>query len=754
MMVIPGGLPHVRKTPLLAPPPPVFRSTDDLQKLISPRFLAREARARPVPTNEWWGNLLAWDGQRESDAVFPGPYTYKVLSAQSGDMGSGFSVSYLLQYRTDGPKNENGAPRFYYYAPTIKNLIFSAVQLAARSGAPPFRIHMWDDVGVHLSMAGMSLYLSLGAAFTTVEYQDMQAQVGTEHAIVAINGAPARDGHQVHGSSFVISLNNGQQWVLYFFPSAGGNTALVYQANKLTTTSNFTGVVQAAFVSTSAEQPKGPQDTRKILQLYHASAGIYAKGATVQTLNADAFVFHWQLATAVGCNPGNRFLHFALTHLQAMLDPSTVEARHELVLHSHTHGPLFAYMLVTPPGSSPSWLCHVPRADSQGVEACAAFYPPRAGCLTAEEVRRLNLCRIVTDEIHGDWALPHEGSYYFKGKALQKYGTMCLVARQLADTTSPEMRNVAQHGVSKLQQLLCEFASNRSAFPLVYDTVYKGIISSEALVKHDMNVDFGNGVYNDHHYHYGYPITAAAMALYLDPHWRHSADAVKVRTFIDALIRDVATASPAGSDPYFPRFRHFNWWLGHSYSHGVTPMADGKDEESTSEEVNFLYGVALYGQATENVEQQALGKLMLKVYVRAVNTYFLLRNGGPSIHPAGFAKNKVTGVFFDNKCDYTTWFSPNKECIHGIQMIPVSPILEISRPPRFVREEWDEVLSKLPFVRKWKAHQSGWTSLLFANYSVLNRAAALEVLATCPMDDGLSRAWALYYAATRPPPSC
>ncbi|RLN57092.1 hypothetical protein BBJ29_007983 [Phytophthora kernoviae] len=716
------------------PPPPLFRSTEELQKLISPHFIAPEARLQPIPTNEWWGNLLAWNGQRESDAIFAGPYTYKVVQGQPGSIGSGLSVSYLPQYRTEGPINDNGAPKFYFYPPTIKNWIFSAVELAGQEG--------------------MRMYLALGTAFTTVEYQDMQVQLGTEHCITAINGAPTREGNQVTDASFVVTLNNGQQWILYFFPSAGGKTTLIFQDNKLTTKAKFNGVVQAAFVSTSAVQSAVAQDDRKIIQLYHESAGVYPRGATVQTLKSESFAFHWQLTAAAGSQPGARFLHFALTHLQAMLDPSTAEAKHELTLHSHTHGPLFAYALVVLPNASPKWLCHVPRAESEGVEKCTAFYPPRAASLTHDDVAKLDLCRVVTDEIHGDWTLPKEGSYYFKGKALQKFGTMCLVAQQLANTTNPEMKEVAQHGISKLQQLLTDFASNQSAFPLVYDTVYKGIITSEAVTRNDMNVDFGNGVYNDHHYHYGYIVTAAAMVLYLDAQWRHSADAVKVRTFVDTLIRDVATSSPVGSDAYFPRFRYYNWWLGHSYSHGVTPMADGKDEESTSEEVNFLYGIALYGQITENTEQQEVAKLMLKVYVRAVNTYFLLRNDGPPIHPGNFAKNKVTGVFFDNKCDYATWFSPNKECIHGIQMIPISPILEVSRPESFVREEWEEVLSKLPMVQDWKAHQSGWTSLLFANYSVLDRKKACDVLATCPMDDGLSRAWALYYSATRPPPSC
>ncbi|KAI9907082.1 hypothetical protein PsorP6_003904 [Peronosclerospora sorghi] len=739
----------------ISPPPSLFRSTGELQKLISPHCLSPEARLKPVPTNEWWGNLLAWDGQGDSDAIFANPFTYKIVQAQPGMIGTGLSVSYLIQYRTDGPINDNGAPRYYFYPPNIKNWIFSAVELQDQLGARAFTIERWDDMGVQLALSGMKMYLALGSVFTTIKYHDMQVQLGTEHCIVAINGIPVRAGHQVDGISFIVSLNNGQQWVLYFFHESGAETSLVFQANELRTASKFSGVVQAAFLLMEDPcQSDVIQDEHKILQLYHASAGVYLEGATVQPLNAESFAVHWQLAKAPGSNPGARFLHFALTHLQGLLDPSTVELKHDLVLYSHTHGPLCAYMLVTPPNCSPSWLCRIPHEEGRRIETCTAFYPPHAHYLTKEVVDRLNLCRVVTDEIYGDWSFPHEGSYYFKGKALQKFGTMCLVARQLADTTNPEMRDVAQHGITKFQQLLSKFAENQAAFPLVYDTVYKGIITSEALMKNDGNCDFGNAFFNDHLYHYGYIVTAVAIALSLDVHWRRSADAVKVRVLVDTLIRDVASSSPIGKDPYFPRFRHFNWWLGHSYAHGVTPMADGKDEESTSEEVNFLYGLALYSQVTENAEQEALALLMLKVYARAVNTYFLLRNEGPPIHPAGFSKNKVTGVFFDNKCDYTTWFSPNKECIHGIQMIPVSPILEVTRPPRFVREEWDEVLSKLPIVNDWKANQSGWTSLLFANSSVLDRAKAFEVLATCPMDDGLSRAWALYYAATRPPPSC
>ena len=42
-------------------------------------------------------------------------------------------------------------------------------------------------------------------------------------------------------------------------------------------------------------------------------------------------------------------------------------------------------------------------------------------------------------------------------------------------------------------------------------------------------------------------------------------------------------------DLHFPRFRSFDWFELHSWSRGVIPSADGKDQESTSEELNLLW---------------------------------------------------------------------------------------------------------------------------------------------------------------------
>ena len=47
---------------------------------------------------------------------------------------------------------------------------------------------------------------------------------------------------------------------------------------------------------------------------------------------------------------------------------------------------------------------------------------------------------------------------------------------------------------------------------------------------------------------------------------------------------------------------------------------------------------------------------------------------------------------------------------------------------------------------------SGWKSVLYTSYATIDPAGAFEILQSAPLDDGLTRSWALYWAATRPAP--
>ncbi|CAN0287878.1 unnamed protein product, partial [Hapterophycus canaliculatus] len=100
-------------------------------------------------------------------------------------------------------------------------------------------------------------------------------------------------------------------------------------------------------------------------------------------------------------------------------------------------------------------------------------------------------------------------------------------------------------------------------------------------------------------------------------------------------------------DEFFPQFRSFDWFSGHSWARGLLFSYDGKDQESTSEDVNFFYGMTMWAMATGNSKLEGLGRLQTGVVSRSINSYFLLKDSNLN-HPGDFVRNKVhrvCGVF-------------------------------------------------------------------------------------------------------------
>ena len=68
---------------------------------------------------------------------------------------------------------------------------------------------------------------------------------------------------------------------------------------------------------------------------------------------------------------------------------------------------------------------------------------------------------------------------------------------------------------------------------------------------------------NDHHFHYGYFIRAAAEIARHDPAWASDAH---WGGMVSLLVRDIA--SPDRDDPMFPFLRNFDPYAGHSWASG------------------------------------------------------------------------------------------------------------------------------------------------------------------------------------------
>ena len=75
---------------------------------------------------------------------------------------------------------------------------------------------------------------------------------------------------------------------------------------------------------------------------------------------------------------------------------------------------------------------------------------------------------------------------------------------------------------------------------------------------------------NDHHFHYGYIVYAAAVIAYLDPDWLNQGTN---KAWVNSLARDFA--NPVDDNEY-PFSRSFDWYHGHSWAKGLFLSDDGK----------------------------------------------------------------------------------------------------------------------------------------------------------------------------------
>lgn len=236
--------------------------------------------------------------------------------------------------------------------------------------------------------------------------------------------------------------------------------------------------------------------------------------------------------------------------------------------------------------------------------------------------------------------------------------------------------------------------------------------------------------------------------------------------WVNSLVRDFA--NPSTKDTYFPQWRHFDWYHGHSWAHGLFPAWDGKvsfspeavheladtpkNQESSSEDIMAAYAVKMWGTVIKDANMVARANLQLAVMTRSMQQYYLY-TADNTVQPKNFIGNKVAGILFENKIDHTTFFDSAIEAIQGIHMIPLLPPSNLARSAKFVQEEWDAFFSN----GRVDQIDNGWKGIIYGNYATVNPKAAWDFFAsdsfneTKWLDGGASRTWYLAYAAGKLP---
>ncbi|MFG3054629.1 glycosyl hydrolase [Kitasatospora sp. NPDC048239] len=252
-----------------------------------------------------------------------------------------------------------------------------------------------------------------------------------------------------------------------------------------------------------------------------------------------------------------------------------------------------------------------------------------------------------------DAADPFQGATdtYWTGKALGRLAQLVPIADQLGDSATRDKL------LGLIKGRLQAWFKGGGATGFAYDAGWKTLIGYPASYGTDAEL-------NDHHFHYGYFVQAAATVARYDTAW--AADAAW-GGMVKLLAKDAANADRG--DTRFPLLRNFDPYAGQGWASGHAAFAAGNNEESSSESLNFSSGLILYGSATGDAALRDLGIYLYTTEANAVQQYWF--DADHSVFPASFGHDTV-GMVWGSGAAYSTWWTAAPGMIHGINVLPVT----------------------------------------------------------------------------------
>ncbi|KAK1573664.1 family 81 glycosyl hydrolase [Colletotrichum navitas] len=685
----------------------------------------------PIQTNKFYANFFAGN---QDNATWTHPYSVW-WSNDTVKHGHGLSVSHTD--RSDfvyGP----GTPAKSFEEPFFQQSIaLSAQELQNGTVLTTDKLTAFS-VNVNLAPAKsakpvISFPLVQGMAFVTGVYSHATVLIQSQKQFSNITGLRlGSNGTSTAVYGWSARLNDGSTWMIYLSPREPSQrpTLKLVDKRRLLGPSGFNGTVQVA---------KNPQGAAGV-EIFNKAAGAYPAGAAISGFvsgKRGTYRLTWE-KRGVTQNP---LLMFALPHHVQSFDDKTAKGITNVTLASTTKGiatATFADAFTMVEDDLPidigfdPWS---PRLGSVGSKNASGGTISDEAKASVVEAAKIELARDITQ-------LTNLTSKYYGGIAFSVYARALYAVHEIAGDTS-----FKDDALCKLEAAFDRYINNLEPNPLVYDDVWKGLVSSGSYGNNDSSIDFGNTYYNDHHFHYGYYVYTAAVIAHMDPSWLTRSDGLN-KLWVDNLIRD--WSNPSAEDPFFPFSRAFDWFHGHSWARGVIEAPDGKDQESTSEDAFSTYAIKMWGRATGDARTEARANLQLAVAARSLRSYFLMA-GDNDVQPLAFVGNRVAGILWDRKANHTTYFGDQIAYIQGIHMLPIVPSSAYIRPASFVRDEWDQYFAG---NKSGSLTSGGFAGHVYANLAIADELGAAEsyrfMTSLTPNSsylNGVSLAWDIAYTA-------
>lgn len=564
------------------------------------QYLTSDAPKGAIPTNDWWSSLIFKRLDcNYSEVLTADPATFKAQK-------SGLGISYPTKVTITG--TATGVSEYHYaYA---EDLVAGVAGLAA----PTVKVAGWTDWTVTPDWSDGSHTLRAtighGLPITSFVATGGAAQVAATDAVEVWWRSGAMVGVRVNSHDYLLSAPGGS-WTL------SGTT--------LTSPLNSAGRYSVAVLPTTSAT--SVSDRQAVAQDFAASMDRPVTN-TVATPSYDAASS--TVTVKYGVTAGNGGTVVALFPHQA----------------SQLQGSASSYTYVSPRGPMKVLL------NSSGFSTRDTFtgiLPAIPGVATSSGSAKAQLVTLL-QQAQADQA-PLKADTYWTGKALGRAAQIVELADQIGETT------VRDQAIGFIRSTLTNWftaSPGKTEQVFSYNGTWGTLIGYPASYGSDQEL-------NDHHFHYGYYIAAAATLARFDRTW-----VSKYGGMVNLLIRDANSYDR--SDSLFPYLRDFDIYAGNDWASGHGAFAAGNNQESSSEGMNFDAAVVRWGETTGQTEIRDTGIYLYTTQARAIRDYWWNGSGG---FPSSFG-HPVVGMVWGDGGSYATWFSAQPEMIQGINTLPLT----------------------------------------------------------------------------------
>ncbi|WP_430781640.1 glycosyl hydrolase [Actinoplanes sp. G11-F43] len=590
------------------------------------------APAGAVPTNDWWSSLLFKKGDdcNFSQALYAHPVAYRPIA-------SGLGLSYEQTPAISGSPTGLGE----YHYPYAQKVVAGVAGL----NAPKALVDNWTDWTVTPSWSDgtRTLKATIGHGLPLSYYQ-----VTGGDALLSVTGPPTawsnsgnRLGFSIAGQDYVAWAPAGATW------TASGNTFRSTLAGKgyftvgvLPTTTADSTAAKIALADSWNQFAHNHVTGTRVSYSYNQNTGTVntTYGFTTTAREGSGS------GTVIGLYPHQwRYLTGSTPSPRTYVSP---RGRMKIVTGTQFQTSM-KYTGVLP---------EIPAvADNSGADLTTI-----TNYLNAE----LN----NPADFRGD-------DTYWTGKGLGRAARIAEIADQL------NLTSVRDSALRVIKTRITDWftaSAGKTSRLFYYDKNWGTLIGYPASYASDEDL-------NDHHFHYGYYIAAAATLAKFDPAW---ATTSQYGGMVDLLIRDANNYDR--SDTRFPYLRDFDIYAGHDWASGHGAFGAGNNQESSSEGQNFSNALIQWGQATGNTTVRDAGIWLHTTQAAAINEYWFDVTG--ENFPSQWGHN-YAAIVWGSGGAYATWFSGEHALIVGINMLPMTGgQLYLGDYPQSVRDTYAELV--------------------------------------------------------------